>query len=1137
MSNDTSKNKKANRTNGKKDANGKKEQPKSAASTTPPDDKFLIVGLGASAGGIQALKDFFGQVKKESGMAYVVILHMSPEHESKLAEILQVTSSIPVTQVREREQIKPNHVYVIPPNQSLAITDGHLQLTAMIGMEERRSPVDLFFRTLAETNESRAVSVILSGTGANGSMGMKRIKEYGGIAFAQDPEEAEYTDMPRNAIATGMVDYVLPVAEIPAKIVSYKEHLGTVQLPEPPEEVPKTDEQALLDIFTQLRVRTGHDFSNYKRGTILRRIERRLGLRELPGLAAYSNYLRQEPQEVHALMKDLLISVTNFFRDQESIDALFNKIILKIFDTKSVDDPIRVWVAGCATGEEAYSIAMLLSEYITSHGRPANLQVFATDLDQEAIQIAREGYYKEAEVADVSADRLRRFFNREAEGYRVRRELRESILFAVHNVIKDPPFSHLDLISCRNLLIYLNRTAQGRVLEVLHFALNPGGHLFLGASESIEGAADLFATVDKDHHIFRSRPVPPRAFPVPEITFRPPMAPLIDKEKSAEEMRAIERLSYVDLHQRLLEQYGPPSVVVNEEYDIVHLSERAGSYMQITGGEPSHNLLKVIRPEIRLELRTALYQAVHDRINVEANGLKVGTDDGGIQTINILVRPVLREEDVTRGFVLVLFQQVKDGHAAKGLTEETEKASEPLARRLEEELVHSKAQLRATVEQYEIQQEELRASNEELQAMNEELRSAAEELETSKEELQSVNEELTTVNQELKIKIEELSQANNNFQNLMNSTNIGTVFLDRSLKVRQFTPSARETFNLIRTDIGRPLMDITSKFADSQLLPDMEAVLSKLQAIEREVQSTHDRSYMMRLLPYRTIDDKIDGIVITVVDVTEQTRARQDLRKAQEELEARVNERTRELASANEALRSEVSERVQVEDSRMMLLSQLVTAQEDERRRFALDLHDQLGQQLAALRIKLESLTPQIKDEPKLVSSFQELQAIVKQLDSDVDFLAWQLRPVALDDLGLPAALANYVKQWSDHFGITGLFRSGDLKDERFAPLIETNLYRIAQEALNNCAKHSKCSRAEILLERRDHHAVMIVEDDGVGFNPDDVNSQDGHWGLLGMRERAALLRGTVEVESSPNKGTTIYVRVPLARGGKTGLR
>src|SRR6185436_1439912 len=401
--------------------------------------------------------------------------------------------------------------------------------------------------------------------------------------------------------------------------------------------------------------RTGHDFSNHKRATILRRIDRRLGLREVTSLSDYSRYLREKPSEVQLLMKDLLISVTNFFRDHESIEMLTSKVMPKLFESKKSDEPIRVWVPGCATGEEAYSIAILFSEYLSTNVRPPSLQIFATDLDQEAIQVAREGLYKDAEVADISPERLRRFFNRESDGYRVRRELRELLLFSTHNVIKDPPFSHLDLISCRNLLIYLNRAAQTRVLEVFHFALNPSGYLFLGTSESIDGTGDLFGVVDKEHHIFRSRPVPSRAFPVPDVTFRPILS-LTEREKTPEERRAIERLSYADLHLRLLEQYGPPSVVVNEEYDIVHLSDRAGKYLQVTGGEPSHNLMKVIRPELRLELRTALYQAVNDRTNVEARGLTVGTEEG-VQLVDIIVRPVLREEDETRGFVLVLFEE------------------------------------------------------------------------------------------------------------------------------------------------------------------------------------------------------------------------------------------------------------------------------------------------------------------------------------------------------------------------------------------------------------------------------------------------------------------------------------------------
>ena len=767
---------------------------------------------------------------------------------------------------------------------------------------------------------------------------------------------------------------------------------------------------------------------------------------------------------------------------------------------------------------------MLLSEY-AGHERIANLQIFGTDLDQHAIEIAREGFYKEVEVADVSPERLKRFFEREVGGYRVKRELRETILFAVHNVIKDPPFSHLDLVSCRNLLIYLNRKAQARVLEIFHFSLNPSGHLFLGASESIDGAGDLFTPVDKEHQVFASRPVPPRPFPVPEITFRSPLGPLIGRDNTPAETRAMERLSYADLHERLLEEYGPPSVLVNAEYDIVHLSERAGHYMQIAGGDPTYNLLKIVRPELRLSLRTALYQAVHDRISVEARGIHLETSEG-FETINLLVRPILREEDPSCGFILVMFEPDDVAEASRNKQALTE-VVEPSARRLEEELINLKAQLRATVEQYEVQQEELRASNEELQAMNEELRSSAEELETSKEELQSVNEELSTVNQELKIKIDELSEAVNNFSNLMNATNIGTIFVDRELMIKQFTPTARETFNLIPTDIGRSLTDITSKLNDGNLLHDMKLVLDKLQTIEREVKSVDARSYMVRMSPYQTSDDRIDGVVITMVDVTELTRAREELERAGEQLEAGVRDRTRELAGANEALRNEMGERELVEKARRDLLGQLVSAQEDERRRFALDLHDQLGQGLTALRLKLESMKVRTRDPGRLATGLEELQAIVKQLDADVDFLAWQMRPVALDDLGLSAAVSNYVKEWSQHYGIAAEFRTGTLKHDRFDPRIETNLYRIVQEALNNCAKHSKCTIANVLLERRDDTAILIVEDDGVGFNP--AGERDGQWGLIGMRERVALMNGTLEIESKDGQGTTIFVRTPLA--------
>jgi two-component system CheB/CheR fusion protein len=1092
-------------------------------------DDFLIVGLGASAGGIQALREFFSKVPENSGMAYVVILHMSAEHESKLAEILQTTSLIPVRQVKERIKVLPDNVYVIPPDQNLAMTDGHLQLTDKIGLDERRSPVDLFFRTLAETNDSRAVSVILSGTGSNGSIGLKRIKEYGGVAFAQDPNEAQYTDMPRNAIATGLIDYVLPVGEIPAKIFSYNEHRGSIQLPDAPT-IEATDEKALRDVFTQLRMRTGHDFSNYKRATMLRRIERRLGIKELSGLPEYAQYLRDHRQEPQALMKDLLISVTNFFRDPESIDAVAQKIIPAIFANKTENDVVRIWVAGCATGEEAYSVAMLFTEAVSSSAMSPLIQVFATDLDVEAVAKAREGYYTDAEVADVSPDRLRRFFQKEHDGYRIRRELREKILFAVHNVLKDPPFSHLDLISCRNLLIYLNRTAQSRVLEVMHFALNSASYLLLGASESIEGSSDLFSTVDKDHHIFQSRPVPTRAvFPVPEIAFRPPRLLPLQKERTQQEVRARERLSYVELHQKLLEQFAPPSVVVNEDYDIVHLSDNAGRFLQITGGEPSNNLLKLVRPELRLDLRTALYQAVQNRTQIQTASLSVKVDDGTVVKVRISIRPVLREGDASRGFILVVFEE--GGIADIAIGSENRTATEPIASQLEEGLMRSKSQLRATVEQYEIQQEELRASNEELQAMNEELRSAAEELETSKEELQSVNEELTTVNQALNTKIEELSQANNDFTNLMNSTDIGTIFLDRSLRVNVFTPRARDVFNLIASDIGRPLMDITSKLTEPNLFSDIHNVIKTLHKVDREVQSVDGKYYTMQILPYRTSEDKLDGVVITFLDITERRAATNQLQRVNENIEKTVQERTSDLSETNANLWIEVYERRESELGRTRLLNQLLTSQEQERHRLARDLHDQLGQQLTAIRLKLEGLRSESGKRRQLSADVTSILSILDQLDSDIDFLAWELRPVVLDDLGLREAIKLYVERWKDHVGVPADFHSSGLDHDRLPTEVENNLYRITQEALNNAAKHSGCSHVSVLLERLDDHVMLIIEDDGVGFGPEqETERTDQIFGLSGMRERAALIEAKFEIESIPEKGTTVFVKVPLSR-------
>ena len=844
-------------------------------------DGFLLVGIGASAGGIQALKVFFENVPPDSGIGYVVILHLSPDHDSKLAEVLQAATNMPVRQVLENLKVEPDHVYVVPPNQHLIMLDGHLGVSQNVTAEERRAPVDIFFRTLADSHGSRAVAVVLSGTGANGSMGLKRVKEHGGAAFVQNPREAEFNEMPRNSIATDLVDEVLPVAQIPGKIIAYRDSLGKIDIPLDAEARPEEQQQALREIFTQLRVQTGHDFSNYKRPTLLRRIARRINVRDLPDLPSYAALIRDSRDEGQALMKDLLISVTNFFRDKEPFSFLVSDVIPRIFAGKTANDQVRIWSVGTATGEEAYSLAMLCAEHTLDLIDSPKVQIFATDIDEAALAGARDGIYTINDAADVSPERLRRFFAKEGDEYRVRREIREMVLFANHNVIKDPPFSRLNLASCRNLLIYLNHPAKERVMETLHFALEPGGYLLLGTSESVDGATDLYAPFSRENHIYQARQTGSRPYPVPEAipSFRFDRTPVLSRRR---EKLALERITYGDLHQQLLERYAPPSVVVNEEYDIVHLSERAGRYLQVLGGDASNNLLKMALPDLRLELRSALFQAVQRKTNVEARNLKV-TVDGKTETLNVHVRPVLGREDTARGFLLVVFEE-SSGDTHTVVEEPLFRSDERLARQLDEELSRSKAQLRASSEQYEIQAEELKASNEELQAMNEELRSAAEELETSKEELQSINEELRTVNQELKVKIEETTIASNNLHNLINSTDIGTIFLDRSLRVKLFSPASRQLFNLIPADYGRPLSDITNRLVYDDLVEDAENVMGTRQTVEREINSDDKRSFLMRIVPYRTAEDKINGVVLTYLEITQRKAAEAELKNTEERM-------------------------------------------------------------------------------------------------------------------------------------------------------------------------------------------------------------------------------------------------------------
>ncbi|MFT0170611.1 CheR family methyltransferase [Paraburkholderia mimosarum] len=855
---------------------------------------LTVVGIGTSAGGIPALINFFSHAPASMGMAFVVIIHLSPEHESHADAILQRATAMPVAQVTSATRIESNHVYVIAPGKQLRLSDGYLHVTDRDEPDRRILTIDEFFRTLADAQGVNAMGIVLSGTGSDGAAGLSHIKEKGGVTMAQEPNDAEYPEMPKHAITTGQIDIILPAAEMPQKLLELRDNARRIHVPEletaEPEEdegMPRGDaERVLQDILMHLRVRTGHDFRHYKRATVLRRIERRLQVNGLPDLERYRNYLRSNPEETTALLADMLIGVTQFFRDREAFDFLRETVTPELFRAAPSDAQIRVWIAGCSTGEEAYSIAVLMAQAREAAGSASALQVFATDIDETAIARARTGSYPESIAADVPADLLRRYFIHEAGRYVIVKPVRERILFAAHSLLKDPPFSHLDFISCRNVLIYLDRAVQRQVLELFHFALRPGGYLFLGSAESADAADDLFTVVDKKHRIYRARKILNRARQA--VSFPSLAQPGVATE-DAQSVVASARpplppdrrnFSFSALHQRVLEEYAPPSVIVDRDSAIVHLSDNAGRFLHHAGGEPSTNIMAVVVPELRLDLRTTLFRALQTGASVEARRVKM-VRDGRTSWINMTVRP-FHDPGVNADFFLVLFDEVQERMSEEGEAEH--KGQDPVLVQLEQELQHSREQLATTIEQYETSVEELKASNEELQAINEELRSATEELESSKEELQSVNEELTTLNSELHSRVEETAKANDDLQNIIVSTEIATVFVDKKIQVKRFTPSATRIFKLIDSDIGRSLFDITHSLKHPSLAEDVKEAFETLKLIEREVQSQDGRWYLMRLLPYRTADDRIDGAVLTLIDITARHEAEEQARIGEQRL-------------------------------------------------------------------------------------------------------------------------------------------------------------------------------------------------------------------------------------------------------------
>jgi len=844
---------------------------------------FPVVGLGASAGGLEALKAFFTKVPPTSGMAFIVLVHMTPNQPSLMPALLQKTTSIPVSAAKDEEPLEPNRAYVIPPNKDISVYNGKIQL---LDMTTKRAllPIDYFFRSLAQDQGENAAAIVLSGMGTDGTLGIKEIKVHNGLVFVQSEDSAGYDGMPRSAINTGIVDMIMAPADMPEKLIRYFSHAAR-QSQDIPAQLPVKEDGWIHKIYAILRSHVGHDFSSYKRNTILRCISRRMNLNHISSHEDYMRYLRENPDETDALFRELLIGVTSFFRDPESFDVLKTDVLPDLLETLMPDATFRAWIPGCSTGEEVYSLVITLKEVLDKTSNRINLQIFGTDIDNRAISKARQGVYPCSIKADLGEERVNRFFIQEGYFYRIRKEIRDCVVFSVQNVIKDPPFSRLNLMCCRNLLIYLNTDAQKKLLPLFHYTLIPGGVLMLGSSETIGSATDLFETINKKWRIFRRREVPKAIrqivnFPTGPLVLEPPQ----DSSAANPQNKAFDT-SYLT-QKVVLELFAPTAVLTNSNGDIINIQGRTGKYLETPSGPVTNNILDMVREGLRIELSAALRAARSSAVQVTKKRLSVKTN-GDYQLIDLHVCPLKKPNELA-GRLLVVFEDIESesmdetgDHAGK---DDSSLASTRIAE-LERELQTTRESHQATIEELESSNEELKSTNEEIQSANEELQSTNEELDSSREELQSLNEELQTVNAELQGKVEELSAAHDDMRNLLNSTEIANIFVDNNMQVRRFTPESTMIVNLIPTDIGRPIRHVASNLKYDNMIRDLEKVLQYLTPVETEVQTDEGRWFNMRIIPYRTRDNRIDGAVMTFTSIDDQKKVNNQLEDSLKEAE------------------------------------------------------------------------------------------------------------------------------------------------------------------------------------------------------------------------------------------------------------
>jgi len=1073
---------------------------KSPAATGVP---ACVVGIGASAGGFEAIGELLAAMPADSGLAFIVIQHLSPGQRSLAAELFGRRTKMAVAEARDGERLRPNHVYTIPADVYAVLRGGVLSFEAPKDPRGRRLPIDRFFRSLGEDQRERAIGVVLSGGGTDGTLGLKHIAAHGGMVLVQTPERAQFDGMPRSAVATGLVAHVLDPGEMPGAMLVYARHPYAAKRGETAH-AAEAELAALRVISDILRVQRGFSFDGYRENTLLRRIRRRMGLRRIDRMSDYVSLLQRDAAEVNSLFGDMLIGVTEFFRDPGAWKALEAEVIRPLVAAKAPGEGIRVWVPGASTGEEAYSLAMAILDERRRARNKGPIQVFASDTNAGAVEFARTGLYPAGIAAHVPEAWLARYFTEVKDHhYRVTRELRDCVVVSVQNVLTDPPFTRVDLVSCRNLLIYLAPEVQKRLIRNFHFALRPGGYLFLGSAETATQNGALFKPLSRKWRIYqrldtagRERPEFGPATPGPQPAAQLPSAAIAGRTTSPAALAQT----------MILERFAPAAVLVNGRREVLYYAGPTDRYLRQPRGAPSSQLLALARDGMRSALGNVLRRSAAGDASVVALDGSVKRN-GGFEPVRITVTPVAGAAAGPEGRLLLVVFQDEPGPGAR---RRGGKAPPSLVRRLEEELRATREDLQATIDRVVHANDELRVAHEEVVSGNEELQAMNEELESSKEELQSLNEELSTVNQQLQAKIGEVESANNDLTNLLESSDVATACLDRRLRIRWFTPAARQTLKVIDGDVGRPIGDLGSTLAGESLQRDARAVLERHSPVETEVRAEDGRSYLRRTIPYRTAERKIDGVVVNFSDITETRRTATALLEASQEQGRTLHDR---IVVADVQLRA--------------LAGELALAEEREREAIARDLHDNLAQVLHVAKLKLDALAkaPGNKEAEALL---KDLDALLVHAEKSVRSLMFQLNPPVLVEFGLVAALEWLAEEMQRTFGLAVELRD-DGVPKPFGQPTRMVIYRAMRELLINVAKHAGVGNAVVDLRASGNTMIATVRDSGKGFDPAllTASSRKG-LGLLGVRERVGFIGGKAEIRSAPGRGCEVVLTMPL---------